>query len=417
MVRSHWMGDRPDDKNNQDAAFNDRGNLPIELGDSASIDAFDRLRVSDPTGIFESTLAYDKQPLIWNEKVNGTATSTHVPATASVAMEVSASGDYVYRESRDYLRYQPGKSQLIFLTFVFNSGDPNVRKRVGYFSAENGVFLEEIDGAVWLVLRSSTSGSPVETRIAQADWNIDTYADLDPSKAQILAIDLEWLGVGRVRAGFVIDGIVRYAHHFLHANSVSEVYMTSAQLPVRYEIEATGAPAAANTMNGICASVISEGGQDEFTGFPFSASNTSAVSVSGTRVPLLSVRPKATLNSVRNAVQVVQRAMEVYNGGSGMAKVEVVYNGTLTGASFASVNASSVVEVDTAATAISGGIVVLTFFVAATNQAKTSASASITGRLPLTLDIDGANPTPLSICVTNVGTVSAWAAFNWQEYR
>lgn len=417
MVRSHWMGDRPDDENNQDAAFNERGNLPIEMGDSPSIDAFDRIRVSDPTGIFESTLAYDKQPLIWNEKTNGTATSVHVPDTASVAMTVSASGDYVYRQSRDYLRYQPGKSQLIFMTFVMNGGDANVRKRVGYFSDENGIFLEEIDGAVWLVLRSSTSGSPVDTRIAQADWNFDTFSDLDPSKAQILVIDLEWLGVGRVRAGFVIDGIVRYAHHFLHANSVTEVYMTSAQLPARLEIEATGAPAAATTMHGICASVISEGGQDEFAGFPFSASNTAAVSIAGTRVPVLSLRPKATLNSIRNAVQMVQRALEVLNAGSGLAKVEVIYDGTLTGASWTSVNADSVAEVDSSATAITGGITVLTFFVAATNQSKTSQTASITGRLPLTLDIDGANPTPLTIAVTNIGTVSVWACFNWQEYR
>jgi len=392
-------------------------NVPVAFGDSPSIDAFDRLRVSNPQGLFESTQTYDSQPLLWNTGLTGGGATTYLPNIAATRFTVSASGDIVARQTRDYFRYQPGKSQLIFCTFNLDAGDPNVRKRVGYFEARNGIFLEEIDGALWFVRRTFTSGAVVDNRVAQADWNLDTYSDLDPAKTQILIIDFEWLGVGRARVGFVIDGIVRYAHEFLNANNLTTVYMTTAQLPVRYEIEATGAPAGATTMDQICASVISEGGQEEAIGFPFSYARPSALSVSGTRVPVLSVRPKTTFNSLANHVQVIQRELEVLNTGNGVALVEVIYNATLTGASWVSVNASSVVERDIAATSLTGGIVVYSFYVAATNQAKASSSANIAGRLPLTLDINGANPTPLTIAMTNVGTVTAYAGFNWQEYR
>jgi hypothetical protein len=390
----------------------------VQLADSPSIDAFDRLRVSNPQGLFESTLTYDKQPLIWNERLTAGGTSTHLPNEAAVAMVVTSSGDKVERQARDYFRYQPGKSQLIFATFHFGAGDANVRKRIGYFDSDNGIFLEEINGAVWFVRRTSTSGSVVEERVAQADWNLNTLASFDPTKAQILIMDLEWLGVGRVRAGFVIDGLIVYVHEFLHANIIDTVYMTTAQLPVRLETEATGAPSAANTFKGFCCSVISEGGQEEDIGFPFGLLSPAARSVATTRLPVLSIRPKATFNSLENHVQIIQRQIEVVNEGTGTALVEVIYNATLTGASWSDVSAgNSVVEYDIAATASSGGIVVLSFVVKSTNQVKNTSATNISGRLPLTLDMAGANPTPLSVCVTNIGTVDALASLNWQEYR
>jgi len=393
------------------------GNLPIKLGDSPSIGAFDRLRVSNPTGLFESTQTYDEQPLLWNTGLTGGGLSTYLPNIAASRFSVVNSGDAVARQTRSYFRYQPGKSQLIFATFNLQAGDPNVRKRVGYFEERNGLYLEEIDGALWFVRRTYTSGAVVDNRVAQADWNLDTFADLDPEKTQILVIDFEWLGVGRVRVGFVIDGIIRYAHEFLNANNLTTVYMSTAQLPVRYEIEATGQPAEGIFLDQICCSVISEGGQDPDAGFPFSASRPTAKSISGTRLPVIAIRPKATFAGLANHVEVIQRQVEFLNTGNGTALVEVVYNPTLTGAVWNSVGASSVMEVDVAATALSGGIVVYSFYVSATQQSNTAAAVNIAGRLPISLDINNANPTPLVVAATNVGTVTAFAAMNWQEYR
>lgn len=396
------------------------GLIPVKFGDSPSIDAFDRLRVSDPTGLFESTLTYDKQTLLWNEKLTGTGLSSYAPNQSAAILTVAANGDEVIRQTKDFFRYQPGKSQLIFLTFNFTAPTTNVRKRAGYFTSDNGIFLQQAgDGTISVVLRSYVTGSPVDTVVNQADWNLDTFSDLDPTKAQILIIDLEWLGVGRVRCGLVQNGLIRYFHQFLNANLRDTVYMSTAQLPLRYEITATGVPGATGTFTTICGSVISEGGQDQNIGFPFATRNSAIRTVGGTPLPLISIRPKATFNGKSNRVQVIQRELELFNNGnSSLCAIDVIYNGTLTGAAFASVDAQSVMEVDTSATAVTGGIVVLSLFVGSTNQAKGSQITGITGRLPLSLDIDGLNPTNLTLRGTNlVGTADLVGAFHWQEYR
>ena len=399
------------------AAVSKNGNLNVQLGDSASIDAFDRLRVSNPTTIFDSILKYGKQDTLWYETLDGTATSVHQFDEAAVKMSVSADGDKAVRQTKEFFRYQPGKSQFVLTTWVMDTADPNVRRRVGYFETENGVFLEEINGAVWIVLRSNVTGSVVDTRIAQAEWNLNTFTELDVAKTQILVIDLQWLGVGRVRVGFVIDGIITYVHQFLNANVRNRVYMTTAQLPVHVEIEATGAVSGTFDFWAICSSVMSEGGADLLTGIPHSISSGVPAAVDGVMVPILSIRPKSTYQSEINRVATIQRALQVINTGNGVAEVHVIYDGVLTGASFASVEADSVFEADVAATAITGGHHIQMFYVASSNQASAAAEAIITGKLPMSVDIAGANPINLTIAVTNHGTVNAAGSMTWQEYQ
>ncbi len=394
------------------------GSQVVQLGDGPQLDAFDRLRVSNPTGLFESTMTYDAQPLLWNQKLTGTGTATYIQDESAVRMAVAAENDVVERQTKSFFRYQPGKSQLIYMTYNFGQGHANVRKRIGYFDSENGIFLEEINGSLWIVKRSNVTGTPVDTRIAQANWNLDIYGDLDASKAQLFAIDMEWLGVGRVRVGFFIDGQLRYAHEFLEQNVRDTVYMSTAQLPVYLTIEATGALTASNSMTALCASVMSEGGQDENVGFPFSARTGAAlVAISGARIPILSIRPKATFNGRVNRTLLTKGLVEVLNDAA-IAIVDIIYDGALTGASFASVDDESVVESDVAATAVTGGIVVRSFLVGATNQANNSGGVDLTGRLPMSLDLDGANPTNLTVAVTNVGlAASVLGTVSWQEYR
>jgi len=395
------------------------GNVPITLGDSASIDAFDRLRVSNPVTLLDSILKYDKQDDIWYEDLTGGATSVHSYDQASVLMTVTTSGDKAIRQTREYIRYQPGKSQFVLMTFNMQpSGDTtNVRRRSGFFDAENGVFLEVTSAGIGIVIRSSATGTAVDTRIEQADWNLDTFDNLDIETTHILAIDLQWLGVGRVRVGFVLDGILTYVHAFNHANIETTVYMTTAQLPCRHELEATGVPTGASTLRHICTAVMSEGGVELFNGVPHSISSGAPASISGTMVPILSIRPKATYASEVNRIATIQRALQVINSGNGVAEVHVVFDGTLTGASFASVETDSTMEYDVAATAVTGGHHVQMFYVPSSNQASAAVVANITGKLALTLDIAGANPTNLTLAITNHGTVTAAAALTWQEYQ
>tara|TARA_R110002167_G_scaffold143958_2_gene333692 strand:- start:42222 stop:43481 length:1260 start_codon:yes stop_codon:yes gene_type:complete len=409
-------GDRDDVNDN--IANVTAGNVHVTMGDSASLDSFSRQRVSQPVTIFDSILKYSKRDDLWYESLTGGATSVHSFDQASTLMTVTSSGDIALRQSRLWTRYQPGKSQLTLMTFVLEAGGPttNVRRRVGHFHEDNGVFLEQTDTGIRWVKRTKTSGTVVDTPIEQADWNIDTYDDLDPTKTHILVVDLQWLGVGRVRVGFDVNGVIRYVHEFNHANFETTVYMTTAQLPLRYELEATGTPATPATMRVICAMVSSEGGVQLQLGVPHTANSGAPATVSGVLIPVLSIRPKATFEGEINRIQTIQRSLQLLNTGNGQAEVHLIWDAALTGASWASVAANSVLEFDTAATALTGGSDVQSFYVSATNQADASLESAIVGGLTLSVDILGANPTPLTIAVTNHGVATVAAAMSWQEY-
>ncbi len=234
---------------------------------NSAIDAFGRLRVSNPTGLFDGKQIYDNQPLIWDTLLVGTGTDAHNPDRASTVLSVLALGDRVVRQSKLRAPYQPGKSLLIFTTFVMGYGVEDVVKKVGFFDDNNGVFFQNNGTVNSFVVRSSVTGVAIDNPVNQEDWNIDKLdgtgnsgITLDITKAQILIIDIEWLGVGSVRFGFVIDGVIYYAHSFNHANVLDSVYMSTPNLPVRYEIDSSSATPA--SLEQICASVSSEGGYE-----------------------------------------------------------------------------------------------------------------------------------------------------------
>ncbi len=215
--------------------------------------------------------------------------------------------EYVYRQSFRRMDYQSGKSHLILATCNFWGQDTDVVKRVGYFDANNGIFLEVNGTEIKWVIRKNA----VDTNaVLQNEWNIDIMNGsrqannqsgftLDISKIQILIIDFEWLGTGVVRLGFLIDGIPFYVHTFHNANINETIYMETPNLPVRYEISSSGG---SGKLDHICSTVMSEGGRED-SGFihgvaqqkpaDASASYSNANSI-GTRYALLGLRLKST---------------------------------------------------------------------------------------------------------------------------
>ena len=243
-------------------------------GGKAGTDAFGRQRVSNPEMIFNSKLIFDNAPLYWNDvsESGGGTNSTHSTNTAAVTLSVSAT-TAGKRTRQTYMRfnYQPSKSQLIFMTGVLNKsgGAAGIKNRLGLFDDDNGLFLENDGGTIYLVRRTYTGGSSSDVRIPQSSWNVDKMdgsgssgITIDFSKTQIFFIDFEWLGVGRVRYGFNINGVSYYAHELYNANNLTTVYMSTPNLPLRYQIinDGTGS---ASTMDCICSAVISEGGREE----------------------------------------------------------------------------------------------------------------------------------------------------------
>ena len=395
-----------------------------------NLDAFNRLRVSGVETLFESQLQYNAAPLFWDSILTGSGTATHVPDEAAVRMRcTTASGDKVVRQTRQYIRYQPGKSQLILATFVMGSAKSNVRKRIGYFDDSDGLFLEQTSSGLSFVRRTSTSGSAVDNSVAQADWNIDMMDGsgdsgiaLDMSKSQILVADIEWLGVGRVRMGFVVDGIIYYAHEFLNTNVLTQVYMKTANLPVRYEIENTDTAASNTDMYQICAAVASEGGRQE-KNLSFSYINTASRSVTDTPLPILSIRvgtemPSGSGSGITNRETIYPQEIQLYTEDAAIA-FWLVYNGSLTGASFANFNTThSGVQYDISATAISGGVQIApSGYIPATNQNKASVVLEVATDLAGTLNAAGTVGDIFTIvCQRLTGTSSdTWAGISWQE--
>jgi hypothetical protein len=397
------------------------------LNIDAPIDAFGRVRVSDPVTVFDAGHQYNVNPLVWETIVAGDGAVSHLPneSSASLTTGGTVADSKATIQTKVYHRYQPGKSQLVLCTGVFGAATANVRRRYGYFDADNGLFFEQTSAGMHVVVRSKASGSVVDSRINQTAWNLDKLdgtgasgITIDWTKAQIFLIDLEWLGVGRVRFGIVLGGAIVYVHEVTHVNALSGVYMTSANLPVRAEVENTDTTAAAATMKQICTSVISEGGQEDDRAFLFSAGNGITDIAVTTRRNVLIVRPKLLFNSLTNRGQVVPSEIALVSDEN--AYYEIVLNGTLGGSpSYTSANDASIAEYDVAGTTVTGGTVVATGFVTvAGNQATGVGNNGLLGRLPLVLNAAGTVADTLSVVVTSFsGTANVSASVTWREFR
>jgi hypothetical protein len=399
--------------------YNDVGNI------SASIDAFGRLRVSNPFTLFDGTQRYRDNEFKWNQVDTGEATSTFLPNESTMLMSVSGTGDSAIRQTKQVFSYQPGKSLLTLTTFVMNTPTVGLRQRVGYFGAQNGVYFE-VDGTnINLVIRKYTGGTVDDTseKIARSAWNGDKMdglggqsnisgVTLDVTKAQIFWTDIEWLGVGSVRCGFVINGQFIVCHIFHHANILNKVYMTTASLPVRYELTSTGA---AGTMRAICSTVISEGGysnrsQSRAVGTALTGKNL----VTTVYRPLVCIRLKsANIDSI-----VVPTKFDLYGLQLAAFGYQVILNPTLTDADWTSAGSNSSVEYDLSATALSGGTVIDQGIFVGSNKGGTASVSSS--------DVDFSNQLGRTIagvsdiwCLAAISTTNnddAVASVSWQEH-
>ncbi len=334
--------------------------IRTSLGSSATAsDAFERLRTTHPFTLFDSFHRYQDNGRI-GIYTSGGGTSTYDTNSSSILMNVgTASGDTVIRETNRVFAYQPGKSLQILLTFNMAPAKTNLRQRAGLFDTQNGIYLQLNDNVLSFVLRSYSSGSLVETVVPQSEWNVTTLDGtgtsgivLDITKSQILWIDVEWLGVGSVRCGFVINGQFILCHAFHHANIGTSSYMTTACLPGRVEIVNTGATSSSSTYRQICFTVISEGGY-ELRGRPRSAghqlSSPYRLSSTSTEYPILSIRLK---NDRLNAI-IVPKTFSIAVTSSSNFRYKLINRGITSGGTWISAGEDSHVEYNVSATNLS----------------------------------------------------------------
>lgn len=389
----------------------------IQLADSNNLDSFGRLRISEPVTLYESTLISDDQSLIMD--TSGTGAAVYLPTQSMMRLDVSAAGQYEIRQSHFFAHYQPGKCLTNVISFIFGDKTSDTIKRVGFFDASDGVFLDQSGGILYFVVRTSTSGVPVErARVAQSSWNIDKLDGsgpsgftLDTSYANLLHIDMQWLGVGRTRCGFYIQGRLVYAHQFTFPDLLAP-YIKTPYLPIRYEIRATPSISTTRSMFQICNTIISEGGFDPLgiiRNYPMVSSTSRAGN--GVEFPVMSIRLKPSYAKCL----VVPIDFSVYTDSGNYIIKLTSRPTTLTGATFTA-DSTEACLIDTAATALSGGTVITSDYLSGAAERVTLNTLERTN-LVVQSDINGLTDI-LTVSIIRLGSSGAYtpyASLTWRE--
>lgn len=345
-------------------------NSDVTLKNTEQLDSFGRLRVSNPVTLFDSQNRYQLNYKFYSNTIGTGTAVNYIPTQSSANLYVTSNlNDFVSRETRYVFSYQPGKSLLTMTTFVMNPAKSGLVQRVGYVGTDNGYYIQlgsntsptSLYSNVYIVQRSNSTGTITETVVAQPDWNGDKLngsgpsgISLDITKSHIVFTDIEWLGVGSVRIGLVIDGKFINCHTFNHANIVPYAYMTTACLPIRYEIFNAAATGSSSNLTQICSTVLSEGGYEPREVL-YVQSNTTSTTLSTALTPLISIR---LAPGRLDALAVIKQVGLAVGSQNDVASWSVILNGTLTGAAWQSHVTSTNVQVDLSATGVSGGRVI-----------------------------------------------------------
>ena len=400
----------------------------ISFANTPNLDAFGRLRVSEPFTLFDSSHRFADNGL-WSTSTATSGTATFNANQGLVDLAVtSASGSEVIRETTKVFSYQPGKSLLVLSTFVMSPAKTNLRQRVGYYGVNNGLYLQLNNSTLSFVERSLVTGSVTETTVNQSSWNVDPMdgsgpsgITLDITKAQILFMDIEWLGLGTVRMGFVINGNFYVCHKFHHANIIATTYITTASLPLRYEITNTGATSGASTLKQICSTVLSEGGYQlnglqQAIGIPVTTPKNLATA--GTFYPIVSLRLKTSPDRL-DAI-VICTAISVIATSSGNYNWQVIASGTTTGGTWVSAGAGASVNYNITGTSFTGGRILASGFFSVSNQGSTQVDILKEALFKTQLERNGLTSTPseLTIVVASDaggGGGNVLASMDWEE--
>jgi hypothetical protein len=337
----------------------------------------------------------------------------------------AASGSSVIRETTKVFSYQPGKSLLVLNTFVFAPSATGLRQRTGYFGQDNGIYFQLDDGVISFVERSLVTGVPSETIVPLSSWNIDKLNGTGPSgftldvtKAQISWMDIEWLGVGTVRCGFVIDGKFVHCHSFHHANRIASTYITTASLPLRYEITNKAATGVTRTMKQICSTVISEGGYElrglqQAISIPINSPRT--LGTAGTFYPVIGLRLKAS----RLDAIIILTALSILPTTEGNFNWQIRASGSISGGTWTSAGVDSAVEYNISnGTTHTDGRILASGFFNATNQAASKVDILKEALFKFQLERNGLTGSPYELALvvaSSTNNDAVVASMDWEE--
>jgi hypothetical protein len=423
--------------------LDDVESLLRNISSPTNIDAFGRLRVSEPFTLADYTHAYGEETelLTKTSGINSNITFNILKAQAELNIGTGIN-DYTIHQSRMYHHYMPGKSQVTLQSFNFSGVRSGTNKRIGLFDDRNGIyFMQSGDGSLNFVLRSNVSGSVQDDIISQNNWNTDTcngsgfsQFNLNPTKTQLFWTDFEWLGVGTVRVGFVHEGKFITAHQFYNSNIKDSVYISNPNLPVRCEIRNYSNTVGTDHMQQICATVFSEGGYNE-AGVDFSARTTGVRVINeNSTLPVIAIRLKTGYYGQPNR-SVVRLLSSQFFSDARTCSFEfwrLPSGSSLIGGSWVSVDDSSVVEYNINATSynLSGANMFNAGFLPVSNGGQGNVSSVSTNianissakRGYISQNIDSTDSNIFAVMIKNMATsngqtTNVLASLQWRETR
>ena len=382
-----------------------------------------RLKVAPFQTVFFNTFQYGKETDVWDESLVGVATATHNPASSNIVMEVgSTAGSKVIRQTKNVMRYIPGRPATLAFAIRLDTPQVGIRRRFGLFDETDGAYFEDDGGTYSYVIRSSTSGITTETRVTRENWNGEKFdgngytgVTADATKQQMISINYEWYGAGAVKFNWLMKNETIVSHEFENSNVNDLVWCRSPFLPIRVEIENVTGVAGTHYLYQGSNSLIQEG-EPEKLGILESISNPitgTTLTDANTFYPVVSLR----LKSDQLSAVALLRSLQTATNDNTNVYWRLIENPTLTGASWIDhPDSNSFTQYDTSATDTTGGNIVLSGF-------------TISGGSSL-VDID--DKAALQIGRTGIGTISdiytlacaspntnkkALAVLNWIEQR
>jgi len=382
-----------------------------------------RLKVAPFQTVFFNTFQYGKETDVWDESIVGVATATYNATSSSVVMEVgSTAGSKVVRQTKNVMRYIPGRPATLAFAIRLDTPQVGIRRRFGLFNETDGAYFEDDGGTYSYVIRSSTSGITTETRVTRENWNGEKFdgngytgVTADATKQQMISINYEWYGAGSVTFNWLMASETIVSHKFENSNVNDLVWCRSPFLPIRVELENITGVAGTHYLYQGSNSLIQEG-EPEKLGILESISNPitgTTLTDANTFYPVVSLRLKPDQLS---AVALL-RSLQTATNDNTNVYWRLIENPTLTGASWTDhPDPNSFTQYDTSATATTGGNIVLSGF-------------TISGGSSL-VDVD--DKAALQIGRSGIGTISdiytiacaspntnkaALAVLNWIEQR
>jgi len=135
------------------------------------VDAFNRLKVSNPFTLFDSQQRYTLSDK-WDYVGLSGGTYSFNPTESTVSLTAGlTNGSKMYVETKRVFPYQPGKSLTIVDSFAMAQPKSGLRQRVGYFGITggvtsgtpyNGVYLQQ-DGLTLSICLASASLGTTQT--------------------------------------------------------------------------------------------------------------------------------------------------------------------------------------------------------------------------------------------------------------